>query len=83
MSCFFNLGSASTCSRTDNANGNQNYCGTKLNTGAGNGNSIDICGEYSFYFIFQKSGWFESTTIFIHSMYVLYVWFVLVPTFEK
>jgi len=36
-------GSASTCSRTDNANGNQNYCGTALNTGAGNANSIDIC----------------------------------------
>lgn len=36
-------GGASTCSRTDNANGNQHYCGTALNTGAGNPNSIDIC----------------------------------------
>merc|ERR1712223_7747 len=36
-------GSASTCSRTDQANGYQNYCGTKLNTGAGHKQSIDIC----------------------------------------
>jgi hypothetical protein len=36
-------GGASTCSRTDNANVNQHYCGTALNTGAGNLNSIDIC----------------------------------------
>merc|ERR1712223_2315985 len=36
-------GAASTCSRTDNANGNQFYCGTKLNTGAGAQNNIDIC----------------------------------------
>jgi len=36
-------GSASTCSRTDNANGNQYYCGAELNTGAGNTQSIDIC----------------------------------------
>jgi len=36
-------GAASTCSRTDNANGNQFYCGTKLNTGAGGANNIDIC----------------------------------------
>jgi hypothetical protein len=36
-------GGASTCSRTDNANGNQHYCGTNLNTGAGNTVSIDIC----------------------------------------
>ena len=39
------LGSASTCSRTDNANGNQYYCGVELNTGAGNTQSIDICGK--------------------------------------
>jgi len=36
-------GAASTCSRTDNANGNQNYCGTHLNTGAGAKKNIDIC----------------------------------------
>ena len=58
-------GSASTCSRTDQANGNQNYCGTKLNTGAGHKQSIDICGEYyyvaethfsvtSYFFSFRK-----------------------------
>ena len=42
---FSILGSASTCSRTDNANGNQYYCGAELNTGAGNTQSIDICGK--------------------------------------
>ena len=58
-------GSASTCSRTDQANGNQNYCGTKLNTGAGHIRSVDICGEYyyvakthfsatSYFFLFSK-----------------------------